>query len=201
MFCDVIQLVRWTKKSLGTWQTDVPFQFLLFSTFYILSTLKWNENGTLLLNTRLQDLQIYCCVVGVNKVATGQRFRISVQLVQKAATEFWTNIWLNLRLQIFRTEDNWKDETVGEECMAWAFFVTALSIDAVFFSTLKNVQDNSLNYGTPNLHYFVNVHFVPVYVCSFKTDWYWWKELGCGDVIYQILRLFGVACFVRNCVI
>jgi len=27
------------------------------------------------------------------------------------------------------------------------------------------------------------------------------KELGCGDVIYQIVRLFCVAAFVRNCAI
>ena len=112
---------------------------------YVLSTLKVQltvelVKCTLLLN-RLLVLQIYCCVVGVNTVATEQKFRISVQSVGKVANGFGTLNWLNFRLQSLKTEDNWKYETVREKCMAWAFFVTALSIDAVFVSTLERVQD------------------------------------------------------------
>ena len=92
---------------------DSKFCFSLIFIFWV----QWNfdlgtiEYCTLLLN-RLLILQIHCCVVGVSNVATEQRSRMSFPSVRKAAAEFGTNNWLNFKLHIFKTEDNWKDETV-----------------------------------------------------------------------------------------
>jgi hypothetical protein len=62
--------------------------------------------------------------------------------------------------------------------MAWAFFVTARTIDKIFLSLLKSIPFFNQTTEQKLTFHLVNVNCVPMIMCSFKTDWYWWNILG-----------------------